>query len=201
MADRLATADALESFLGLDFDTADELRADKLLELASGVIRDEIGQQVTSGTTTETIDGDGRTEVLLSEIPVTDVTEVRELDDNDDWETLTADDDYRWTGDGRLIRWPGEAVSERARYWLPGPHHWPDKPRSVEVTYEHGYATVPVAVEQVCLTVAARWWVNPEGVVQRRRGDASTSFAPSNSEAVGLTKADLRKLAKFRGWR
>lgn len=200
MAD-FADASDLESFLGLTFDASDQARAESLLDLAVGVIRDEIQQTVTSGTTTETLDGDGRTEVLVSEIPVTDVTQVRELDDNDDWETLTADDDYRWTDDGRLIRWPGEAVSERARYWLPGPHHWPDKPRSVEVSYDHGYSTVPGAVKQVCLAVAARWWVNPEGVVQRRRGDASTSFAPSGSEAAGLTKADLRKLAKFRGWR
>lgn len=184
-----ADVEKLRKRLGFTFDADDEQRATELLEEATAAIIDELeGQKVEAATaTTEVIDGDGRKKVLVSQIPVTNVTTVRELDSDDEWETLTADDDYRWSESGVITRVDGSC--------------FPDKPRSVEVTYDHGYTTVPDGIQRVCVSYAARMFVNPEGSQQRRRGDASTSFASSANEASGLTDNEKRALDRFRSGR
>lgn len=66
------------------------------------------------------------------------------------------------------------------------------------VTYTHGFtdATRPAFLKELCLRLALRMWVNPEQVMQKRRGDYSMSFGSSTVEASGLTKYELAMLGK-----
>lgn len=66
------------------------------------------------------------------------------------------------------------------------------------VTYTHGYddATRPALLRELCLRLAVRMWVNPEQVMQKRRGDYSASFGSSAIESSGLNRYELRMLAK-----
>lgn len=66
------------------------------------------------------------------------------------------------------------------------------------VTYTHGFddGTRPEFLKELCLRLALRMWVNPEQVMQKRRGDYSMSFGSSSVEASGLTKYELAMLGK-----
>lgn len=66
------------------------------------------------------------------------------------------------------------------------------------VTYTHGFTddTLPGFLKEMCLRLAMRMWVNPEQVMQKRRGDYSMSFGSSAVETSGLTKYELRMLSK-----
>lgn len=73
-----------------------------------------------------------------------------------------------------------------------------DADRVFTVTYTHGFtdATRPEFLKELCLRLALRMWVNPEQVMQKRRGDYSMSFGSSTVEASGLTKYELAMLGK-----
>lgn len=66
------------------------------------------------------------------------------------------------------------------------------------VTYTHGFDddARPAFLKELCLRLALRMWVNPEQVMQKRRGDYSMSFGSSAVEASGLTKYELAMLGK-----
>jgi hypothetical protein len=66
------------------------------------------------------------------------------------------------------------------------------------VTFTHGFtdATRPQFLKELCLRLALRMWVNPEQVMQKRRGDYSMSFGSSTVESSGLTKYELAMLGK-----
>lgn len=174
-----ATAAELEEFLGFDFDSDDEDRAEALLERASGEMRgpEAADGPILSTATTEMLDTDGSRTLLLSHRHVTAVTEVKVGG------VTLASSAYEWSPVGVLYR-----VDEP----------WPCGYGKVQVTYTHGFAEVPPDVKGICLAYAGRLYRNPEGDMQRRRGDGSTAFASSADEAVGLRKSELATLWRYR---
>ncbi len=152
----LATAADLAGYLGhavYTADSAEEARAVLLLDLASGLVRSEAGQQISLVEDDEvTLDGSGTALLLLPELPVVEVTEVTV----DDVET----DDWTLGVHGVLTR-PSGAV-------------WPLGSGNVVVAYDHGQA-VPDEVRAVVLAVAGRAWQQPgpptvDGLVQPPSG-------------------------------
>jgi hypothetical protein len=78
--------------------------------------------------------------------------------------------DFTWSQNGLLRR------SALTRYWL----------GSVEITYTHGYATIPDAVKAVCLERAAQQVVNPLQMVSATVGGVSDVYrrAEAGSDLV-----------------
>lgn len=134
-----ATEDDLEEWVGHAVDTA---RATLLLDLASAAVSDAAGHDLDEASATETIDGSGAPELLLPRWPVTAVSTVVE-----DGDTLTFDDDYRWSYAGVLERTNG---------------CWTGKKRAVDVTYTAGYSSVPDGIKGLTLQVAGRILINPQ---------------------------------------
>lgn len=138
-----AAAEDLRRFLRLP--TVDSEAATSLLQQVSDTIRAEVTQRIdhVTGDTITLGNGRGRPswELFLPELPVLDVTSVTEQG-----LTLVNDQDYTWSPSGVLTRLG---------------YYWPNKPRSVQVTYSHGYETVPGVMKTVCVQAAARAWVNP----------------------------------------
>lgn len=167
-----ATSSDLESWLGVDFDAADHTRAEGLLQAATNTIKaytDQTIEQVVDDV--EVKDGRNRRVLLLDEIPVTAVSSVVE-----DGTTLTVDDDYVWSETGELTRVGG---------------CWPADPRTVTVTYTHGYATVPGELKDLCTALAARVWINPEQAAQRDFDQVSFTSA-SGIQGVAMTEFERR---------
>lgn len=103
------------------------------------------------------------------------------------WQELT---NYAWTADGLLYDTSGlPGVSVAA---VPS---WPSLPKSLRVTYTHGFQTVPQPLVDAVIKAAGSYLANPFGMTQRKAGDVESSFAVTLIQQGGL---DESLLAKYR---
>ncbi|AMS01568.1 MULTISPECIES: hypothetical protein [Streptomyces] len=188
-----ASADDLRRLLRIDSFTDEETAtAELLIELAQGVIEDEVGQALEQSTDTVILDGptdedpryhpaSGSRKLILPRWPVTAVASVRLVDEDEDL-VFGKDRDYTWSASGVLHRRGAD---------------WPAHERAIEVVYTPGYAPVPPGPKRICLRLSAAGWSNPEFLSAETLGDHSRSFS---AEALGmeLTAADRRTLGAYR---
>lgn len=176
----LATAAELRTFLEVDADTLPDGRADLILAGVSGTIRAYTGQHFDQVNAEEIVlDSIGSSVLLLPQLPVTAVTAVADLEDAT--ATFVVPDDYRWSELGILRRTGGQ--------------RWAEGLRRYQVTYSHGYATIPDDLKLIVLRAAARATANPEGLTQESMGNYSASWGMS---VAGLTDIDRRDLDRYR---
>lgn len=164
--------------------TVDAAQAQAVLDAAT----DEIvfacqGWQLTEVVDgTVTLQGSGTYELPLPLPPVTAVTAV--VDEDGDpvtgWTFVSTVRD-RKRSDRLVIDQPVWSSQE-----------------TFTVTYTHGFDDLsrPGFLRELCLRLALRMWVNPEQVMQKRRGDYSMSFGSSAVEASGLTRYEIGMLSK-----
>jgi hypothetical protein len=180
---RFAEAADLGEWLGQTFSAAQSVRADKLLDAATGLIQDYTEQTISQVEgEVITLDGEGRRRLLLPQIPVTAVASVDETVDGTTT-TLVEDDDYTWTESGILARVDGS---------------WPSEPRSVEVTYSHGFGTVPQSIVGICLAAAARVFSNPSSVRSQAIDGYSVQFFGQGQSGVWLVETELSVLDRYK---
>lgn len=178
----LAIPSDLELFLKETFTSEDNATAALLLEIASGMVRDELEVQGWS------LDAAAADVVLLDPVggrcvflplPVTAVTLV-ETFDGTAWSTA---DPGTYTVSKRL----GIVAA------LPGTA-WPYLPETWRVTYDHGFSEVPSTILGVVLGVAAREWATPVGIEAETFGPHTVKY---QMEADGFTAIERKALAKY----
>jgi hypothetical protein len=133
----LATVSQLQARLSTDI--ADVNRANQLLADASAAVRSYTGQQFTQATTTDRFKVK-RGKVKLPQRPVTAVTAVEDINGN----TLL----FEWLGSDRVRVQPNLDTFS----FVP----WQNGVEYVDVTYTHGYATVPDDIVMVVCQIAGR---------------------------------------------
>jgi hypothetical protein len=122
----VSTAD-LSEFLGQDV-TSDQL-AVIALDSACEIIRAYVGQRLNfDAVDVVTLNGNGRSSIILPQLPVVDIAEVVADD------TVLAADSYYATRSGVLSRMTLYDV-------------WPVGIQNIEVTYSHGFAVLEADVE------------------------------------------------------
>lgn len=121
------------------------------LAVASSAIRTHCGWSIEEEDVDAVLDGTGERSLWVPTLKLTAVGSVVV-----DGDTLVAGTDYDWTSYGKLIR----------------AGRWPNTPRSVTISYTHGYETLPEVVKGACLIAAAIMYRNPE-------------FHSSRSETMG----------------
>lgn len=173
----LATAQQLASWLQVDSVESDA--ATLALNVASGAVRRYCGWSISAETKTgELVDGTGRRSVWLPTLRLTAVSDVTE-----GGVALVDGTDYVWTREGRLYR----------------AGLWRNVPRNIQVTYTHGFDTVPDDVQGVTLSAAGRIYVNPEGWRQHTVGSETVIAVGASSDVTAiLTEGERLELA---GWR
>ncbi|PYC83449.1 hypothetical protein C7C46_08945 [Streptomyces tateyamensis] len=91
---------------------------------------------------------------------------------------------YPWYAPGRLMGWPRRNLG----IWAP----------RVQLTYSHGYATVPDDVMDVVLDLASMNLTNPQNLRQEAIDDYSRTFASETIGNAQLTDAHKEELASYR---
>jgi hypothetical protein len=81
------------------------------------------------------------------------------------WVPLT---NYAWTKDGLLYDTSGQPGTDISQ--LPT---WPTLPKSLKVTYTHGFVDMPDAVVSAVIKAAAGYLANPFNMSERRTGEIS----------------------------
>lgn len=176
----------LEEYLGVTFDVSETARAASLLSMSVALVRGYTGQTLSLVTDdTVTLPGPASRTLFLPEIPVIGVTSVTYAGVE-----LVAEIDYQvWTTAGLLTR---DYHYGYGYGWSPG---------YVEVTYTHGYATIPDDLRAVVLTSAARGWENPTMMPRESVGTYSPSYAQSGfnlGAGVYLTDSERAVLDRYR---
>ena len=133
----------------------DDPTAELALSLASDAVRAYCRQDISQATTTEVVQGPGSSLLMLSQTPVTEVSEVT-VDG-----TVIPETAYATTAFGALYRTRG---------------HWPGVFSSIAVTYTHGWSEIPGPVKAATLSVAARIYDSPAGVKQETIGAYSVTY-------------------------
>ncbi len=191
----LAQVADLAEYLGVDeFAVADSDRAASLLAYATGEIKRETRQHIEAVTGDQVeISGSWDQKIRLPQRPVNDVSAVSIIDEAGTAEVLTVNVDYRWRRNGQLIRltaFPAQRINTR-----PTGRHWGGDHASVQVIYDHGYATAPSDLVGLTVAVAARAFDNPTAVVQESFGTYSVTNA--RNAGIRLTDADRRSLRRW----
>lgn len=146
--------------------TLDPTSAQLALDLATGQIQDATGQtffKVTGDTVT--LRG-YRRNIPLPQRPVSAVTAISLTD----WGFTDYPAAYgSWRLTNSILEWRGDIGAQypEADSGV-GRSMWP---RLVTVTYDHGFDTIPAAVKDVCLKLAAERYSNPEGLDSERIDD------------------------------
>lgn len=187
-----ATHDDLASRLGVTLTTAMQTRADALLELASDVIRDEVGQQIDEATETITMPGTTDERFPLPQRPVISVASV-ELDGK----ALAEGTDWYLDGN-EIVRIPasvtlgvGGLLDTSYVFPLGTGFGWEEN--TLSITYTHGYTDIPGKVKSICLEMVVRVWVNPGSVARETVGDTATVYDNMRFSPSGMLPTDDEK--------
>lgn len=122
-------------------------------------------------------------QALLPQIPVVNVDSVQALLPSTDntgmtWTTLT---NFAFVANTGLLY---DTTGEPGTSLGFGPS-WPWLPGSLQVTYDHGYTTVPQALINAACRFAQQYLENPTLLLQRGVGDVNDRFA-GNTGGVGI---------------
>lgn len=102
------------------------------------------------------------------------------------WQTLT---NWAWTADGLLYDTTGQPGTDLSA--LPS---WPSAPKSLRVTYTHGFREVPQDLVAAVIKTAGNYLANPYSMIQRRAGEVSYQWSDRGGEAL----LDNTLLGKYR---
>jgi len=171
----------LASFVQSDLDQASATLA---RELATGAVQSELGQQVFRSQTTDRLTRDpiNPRALVLPQKPV---------DTSQAITCVGIDDGITYPYSAASFEVYGQRLILEIGAWE----------EQVDVTYTHGYATIPAVIKSVALACAARVVSNPAGVRSVSVGDVSVTNAGSDSDLTSgayLTDHEKRMLAPFR---
>lgn len=194
----LASLSDLSAYVQDEVDAATGLL---LLDLASQVVRTETQQMITSVADDKVRLEGGRQLLFLPERPVRSVSAVSGL-----YYATTADPFYYDIPDAAALYGPLPpgiwVLDAQSHLRLPTGSLWPPV---VEVTYTHGYDTVPRDLQAVCLEAAKRQLMNPSGYEQYTVGGVRAQFpgvrsGPTAGTVGGLmlTVNELRICSRYR---
>jgi hypothetical protein len=177
----LATSADLEAYLQRSIDAG---QAEMALRLASAVVRGYTGQQISFvASDVMVLEGGGPTVILPQRPVVVDednpITVVELAEYGRAALTMREDLTYRRYQD-ELRRYCGT--------WSP----------RVQVTYSHGYATVPGDIVAAVLDIAGRSLTNPSGLRSVTIDDYSRTYASETFGGASLSAANKLTLANYR---
>lgn len=182
--------------------TVDTATAQLLLDMATAKIQEYCGWPISStpGDVAKlTGSADGSEKIFLPSLYVTAIGSivaggVTLTSTQYSWSShgvLTLIDQPTWNTDDPTLFTP-RPTSLLARY------PWPTSADSITVTFDHGYATVPNGVKDVCLALSARSYANPQNVISETMGSYSVRYDATRSSAVTLTDMDRVVLDGYR---
>ncbi len=163
----LATLEQLEERMASE--VSDRPRAVQLLRDASATVRSYTGQSISQQTTTDRLKVK-RSLVRLPQGPVTAVSAVVDTNGN----TIL----FEWLHGNKVRIQPNLDTFS----FVP----WQGGLRYVDVTYTHGYATVPDDIVAVVCQIAGRaYGTSPEAAAVTSEGIGSYSFSTGGAAASG----------------
>jgi hypothetical protein len=188
----LATTAEVEGRLERSFTAAERGRLALLLDDASAAVRAYTGQTISVATSTNKRLRVRKGVVRLPQRPVNAVTTVKNTSG-----VVFATSSYTWDQLDRIEFWTYLPVAngpDLSEVWRRNAY--------VDVTYTHGYATIPPDIVAVVCQIAARAFgqqADRSGLSEASVGDASYSIGPAAaSGGVGMLNDERAVLDRYR---
>jgi hypothetical protein len=160
----------------------DDASAALYLNLASGRVRDYVGQTISQvADDVVYLDPVGPLVVFLPELPITEVSLVEALVDGA-WTTMDP---------------ATYSVSLKTGAVAATDGLWPSAPSSWRVTYTHGFEVIPDGVKGVVLALAGDGYSTPVGVDNERIGQRSVKYTTRTFNAEELATLDGYRLGRI----
>ena len=169
----IITVEELAAFMGREFSTSERTQAEAIISVVESAIESETGVSFThKANDVVRLQADGHGIIELHSRPVTDVTSV--LDVNDE-------EIDHWEFDGLTTIYnlfPLQVVT---------------------ITYSHGFDIVPKDIRGVALGIASRVMYNPSGLRQETVGAISVTYPGVGGEAgtINFSTYERSVLAKY----
>jgi hypothetical protein len=180
---QFGTTDGYQEMLGVTLADDQAAQVAQQIQAAAQYVQRVTGQELVVNEDEEvTFDGPGTRVLFLPQLPVTDVSAVSVVE-NGGTTALVEGTDYEWSARRGAIRRLGA--------------HWPRAYQSVIVTYSHGYETLPLDVQRLIYSLAARGVGTPDGqaVTQEQIGQYSATYEGMRG---GLTAWESNVLSLLR---
>lgn len=189
---QFASSADLAALLRRTFSAADTAAANLVLDAVTGAIKAHTGQTIEKVTgDVAKLRGTWARELELPQWPVLAVSGIKlngYTVPTGTW-LLAANKIYRgnlpifngpdeWGGDLWITTWLGPAAI-------------------VEVTYDHGFETIPGNIKGLCLKAAARMFEGPDGATSETIGNYSYSRTEGVADSALLTEAEKAELDRW----
>lgn len=168
----LVTPEEFAAYLQRDLDRS---TAEVAVAGASGVVRQWCRWNITRTTESMEVDSGGSQYINLPTLHLRDVNSLTVAGE------LVDASSYTWSRAGQLYRAQG----------------WPRGFRMVDAVVDHGYDDIPDEIRIVVLSLAARYYVNPEGLRSKTVGNASRVFVLETMRG-DLAELEIRLIAGYR---
>jgi len=186
-----------KTYAGISVTTYDtQLTA--LLTAASAMVRRWCGRDETNGfesaARTEKYDGTGVNSITLNERPVASIASVSWIDSSGTATAIDAEA-YKFDVNGTLYLWnsrsgPGGAIGDygMSAYTFDVRPNWGEEPRSIQVVYTAGYATIPADLQYVVKRIVDGMWAdtasNPGMKSESTGAQSYTRATPAELQAT-----------------
>ena len=178
--------DDLSDYLGRDVAADDG--ATIVVDAACEMVRTMTEQTLDAvSEDTITLDGTGTDAIILPQLPVNGAGTVNMIGSDGGTTAVT---NYALKGNGVLLRTRGSAAAEEDYVET----SWPIGRQNVEVTYDHGYDSVPEDLRFVALTLASRMIV--QGVASEE--SQATERVRYGTNATDFTDGERAIMHKYR---
>lgn len=153
--EKLTTKERVRNYLGIDNYDYDDL-LDGLIQSASDYFRNKTGYLWNKAQLKETLDGQGRNSIILSQKPVQSIESL-------EISGTPTEDYYLYKGAGIVKKKNGVFIAGMA---------------NIVVVYNCGYDNVPADIKQACTELVGQYFQDKDyqGISQYSIGDESISF-------------------------
>lgn len=207
-APQLATLDDVQAVLGRDLTDAQVTAAERLLDMASGIVRAYTRQQITKTVNdVVTLPGNWGNTLELPQRPVTAVASVAmngATMPNTQWKLV---DGNLFLGTGAFMPDYGSTIWGGTALWGPagsnqGPqaigNTWQGPTAAITVTYTHGYDEVPGEIVNIVSGMVANQLNAEVGIQSEAIGEYKVVYARQSTSGMALGDEDKAILNKFR---
>lgn len=192
----LASVSDLLTRLGRDMDDTEQARAQALLDDASAAVRGYTGQEITRTVETVRVTPPRRGPVRLPQRPVNDVTAVASV--------LGVAQQFLWDGINLYVGdfVAGVVINLAEAYYDGGRYYGHRRRQPIDVTVDHGFASIPGDIVAVVCQMAGRALgrsVEDSGVQQEALGGYSyTTGVAAAAGGLGMLNDERRVLDRYR---
>lgn len=186
----MITLTELKSYLNIT-DTSKDVFLQSCIDSSVKEIEDFCNRKISTGTYTEFLDGNSKSEIYLRNTPINTITSISYFDGYDTYDNIFI------SGDTPLNS--AQIISQSNSVRLLKGYFFYKGCKNIKIVYTAGYSTTPDDIKSVLLEIASLKYYNSPLSGHARLGKASDNTSSATGESTSYEKPDWKTvLSKYR---